>query len=685
MSNKLADETSPYLLQHADNPVEWYPWGDESLNKAKTEDKPIFLSIGYSACHWCHVMAHESFEDPETAEIMNKYFVNIKVDREERPDLDSVYMNAVVAMTGNGGWPMSVFLSPDGSPFYGGTYFPPVRRYNRPSFKEILVAIANLWERDRSELLKSAASIKKYLLELNIKDDPRDQLDPNTIVVAQSRLIETYDWQYGGWGQAPKFPQPMAIEFFLQKASTGDQRALEVALHALDRMAKGGIYDVIGGGFSRYSTDNLWLVPHFEKMLYDNAQLALVYLYAYKVTNDARYRRICEATLDFILRELSITLTENDLTQIGFFSSLDADSEGEEGKYYLWTPDEIRVILTDQQEQSFLFDAYSITPDGNFEGRNILQRSLDDEILSKRYGIPIHQIPYSLEKLHKLLFRERQKRIHPGVDDKVITAWNALALIAFAEAGRYLSRNDYIRVARANAEFLLRHLYSKGRLQRSWRAGQAKLNAYLEDYAGLALALLYLYQADPGSHYSYEKSTELAEIIMVYFHDDLWGFFDTSDDNELLLTRPKDIQDNATPCGNSLAALALLRLAGYSGDGKWRLIVEKMMMGVQDMVLRYPTGFSKWLCAFDLLFQSFSEIAIIGESTDPQRRALIDKLNQRYRPYTILAVSSPHPEPSMPKLLLNRPLLSGKSTAYVCQNFICKRPVNTPDELESLL
>ncbi|NUM49280.1 MAG: thioredoxin domain-containing protein, partial [Anaerolineales bacterium] len=429
MPNRLAHENSPYLLQHQHNPVDWYPWGSEALERAKREDKPIFLSIGYAACHWCHVMEHESFIDPRTAALMNEHFINIKVDREERPDLDGIYMQAVVAMTGSGGWPMSVFLTPDGVPFYGGTYFPPARRYNMPAFTEVLAAIANTWENDRARALRSGEQLKTHLQQEMRPLPTAVALSPETAQQAAMGLAQSYDWKNGGWGQAPKFPQPMTIDFLLNRATRGDKFALEIATHALDAMAKGGMYDVVGGGFARYSVDDRWLVPHFEKMLYDNAQLARVYLHAYLITKNAFYRRIVEETLDFVIREL----THPDG---GIYSSLDADSEGEEGKFYIWTLEEIRDVL--REEADFFIAAYHVTEGGNFEGHTVLQRALSDEELAEQFALPVEKVTPRLQAAHARLLKRRAGRIRPGTDDKVLTAWNGLMLLAFAEAGRYL-------------------------------------------------------------------------------------------------------------------------------------------------------------------------------------------------------------------------------------------------------
>ena len=494
MPNQLIHETSPYLLQHAHNPVDWFPWGPEALEKAHAENKPIFLSIGYAACHWCHVMEHESFEDPQTARLLNDYFVRIKVDREERPDLDSIYMNAVVMMTGQGGWPMSLFLTPEGQPFYGGTYFPSERRYGMPAFREVLSAVAQSWEKEQDEIHRVGSEIVQHLRQSSAWHGTAGALRPETLQQATETLLKTYDWNKGGWGQAPRFPQPMAIEFLLLQAARGDQKALQAAVHALDRMSRGGMYDVVGGGFHRYSTDDNWLVPHFEKMLYDNAQLARAYLHAYLLTGKAAFRQVCTETLDFIRREMTHP-------QGGFFSSLDADSEGQEGKYYVWTHSEVDTALPNQQDRDLFHQVYSVTTQGNFEGQNILQRNASLPEIAGQIGLPEIDLIGRLEGIHQQLTAFREKRVRPLTDDKVLVSWNALALRAFAEAARYLRRPDYLELARKNAAFLLRELYPAGRLLRAWRDGQARHNAYLEDHAGMILALLDLYQSDANPHW----------------------------------------------------------------------------------------------------------------------------------------------------------------------------------------
>jgi uncharacterized protein YyaL (SSP411 family) len=683
MTNKLSLENSPYLLQHAENPVEWYPWGPEALERARREDKPIFLSIGYAACHWCHVMAHESFEDPQTAAIMNQHYINIKVDREERPDLDSIYMNAVVAMTGQGGWPMSVFLTPQGVPFYGGTYFPPLRRYNMPAFREILQIIAETWVSDRKRLLAAGDQLIDQLRSANQVGAPQSALKADFLDQAASGLIQNYDWRHGGWGRAPKFPQPMAIEFLLRRAVRGDRKSLEAATHALKAMARGGMYDVIGGGFARYSTDDDWLIPHFEKMLYDNAQLALAYLHAYLISTEQQFRVVTEETLDFMVNEMLYRLEGEEEQFAGFISSLDADSDGEEGKYYIWTLNEIEELL-DSELAGVFIEAYGLQQAGNFEGANVIQRVKDDDALSQQLNISLKEVQKRLAQARNILAAKRKTRIPPGKDDKILISWNGLALIALAEAARYLDRPDYLDKARFIADFLLTELHPKDRLLRSWRAGTAQHNAYLEDYAALILALLSLYQSDPDPYW-FQSALQLNEEMLANFTDPTGGFFDTRLDQENLIVRPKDLQDNATPCGNALAAMALLQLGTYQGQAEWRTLAEQMLAGIQSAAGRYPTAFSYWLCAADAFFQPFQEIALLGDLHLPHIPDMIRQLWSRYRPYTLAAISTYPPPSSAPALLQNRALVDEKPTAYVCQNFACKLPVTDPADFAQQL
>jgi uncharacterized protein len=661
--------------------VDWYPWGEIALQRARSENKPIFLSIGYAACHWCHVMAHESFEDSHTAGVMNQYFINIKVDREERPDLDAIYMSAVVAMTGQGGWPMSLFLTPTGEPFYGGTYFPPRRRYNMPAFQEVLLGVAQAWEQNPGAVQQAGKELVSRLLPLPGLSQP-SKLDPDLPGHAALHLAQTYDWQHGGWGQAPKFPQPMALEFLLRRASTDNSTlAFDVVNHALHAMAQGGMYDVVAGGFARYSTDDNWLVPHFEKMLYDNAQLALVYLHAYLISGEQQLRRVCETTLNFILRELR---APHSSSFPGFFSSMDADSEGEEGKYYLWSFDEIAAAVKDQQDFNFFQAAYSLNPEGNFDGRIILQRRASNAELARQYKLSEDGVMLRLQRLHDLLRQIRNQRQAPGLDDKVLTGWNGLALIALAEAGRYLGRDDYRIAAQQNAAFILRALHPGDLLFRSWRAGKAQHPGYLEDYASIILGLLALYQTDADPQW-FQAALNLTGEMNTHFKDPQGGFFDTRDDQPVTIYRPKDLQDNATPSGNALAAQALLLLSAYQGNSNWREQAEYMLVNNDTILRNHPLFAGQWLSAYDLAVNPITEVAIVGNPALPSTQALWTTLWTHFRPHCVTALSDYPPSTFSPQLLQARPLVNGAPSAYVCRDFVCQQPVNTPQAFATQL
>jgi hypothetical protein len=687
MPNHLVNETSPYLLQHADNPVDWYPWNSVALKKAKTENKPIFLSIGYAACHWCHVMAHESFDDHETAALMNEHFVNIKVDREERPDLDGIYMSATQAMTGSGGWPMSVFLTPDLQPFYAGTYFPPVRRYNMPSFREVLGAIADVWENQREKAIDSAGRITAHIQSQATLSSFELSLKQEDLNLAVRNLLEGYDWGYGGWGDAPKFPQPMTIEFLLRRHVVGDANALKPAVHALKNMARGGMYDVVGGGFARYSVDNFWRVPHFEKMLYDNAQLARAYLHAWQVTGEPAFRRIVEETIDFVAREM--THPEG-----GFYSSLDADSEGEEGKFYVWTREEIRDQLSDDSE--FFEAAYGITERGNWEGKTVLQRTLDDSTLAARFDLDLETATAKLVECHARLLNARDKRIRPGTDDKVLTAWNGLMLATVAEAARvmpmeaeiasvYSKGNDkYYKMATRSGEFLLTALRPDGHLRRAWRDGKAASEVFLEDYAALITGLLELYQTDFNNRW-FASALELADEMIERFSNPDGGFFDTPADGETLIIRPRDLQDNATPSGNALACEALLKLAAFTDNGSYRDLAEGALKTIAEAAIRYPTAFARWLSAADFALGNVKQVAVLGDAGERSFEELFHVVRNEYRPNVVVAASPYPPGKDAPALLAERPLVKGKATAYVCEGFICKQPVSTAKALRQQL
>jgi uncharacterized protein YyaL (SSP411 family) len=550
MSNRLQNATSPYLLQHAENPVNWFEWGEDALLLAKNEDKPIFLSIGYAACHWCHVMAHESFEDEATASVMNERFINIKVDREERPDLDTIYMDAVVAMTGQGGWPMSVFLTPDGTPFFGGTYFPPTRRHGLPGFHELLLQIAHVWQSDRARLLGSGEQLAEYLKRDQLSMSGGGEADASLLEAASSRLHDAYDWSHGGWGAAPKFPQATSIDFLLDRyVMSGDKLARDMATHALKAMAVGGIYDQLGGGFARYAVDRDWQVPHFEKMLYDNALLLASYLKAWQVTSDPLFRRIAEETFEFLMREMRHH-------EGGFFSSLDADSEGEEGKFYVWTNDEIRDVVGDGGHAEMILDHYGVLDGPNFEGANVLRAAHDRADLVEAHSLSPEEVSDALHKARDALFQHRLARIRPGLDDKILTSWNGMLLQALSLGAQATGDHRWYEAAGTLAEFLLSELLVEGQLLHSWRDGRARFNAYLEDQAALGLGWLELYATEFEPRW-YRAAVDRAHDILEHYTDEAGGFFDTSVDHENLITRPQSTQDTPTPSGR----------AGVAADG----------------------------------------------------------------------------------------------------------------------
>jgi uncharacterized protein YyaL (SSP411 family) len=666
MPNRLAGETSPYLLQHAHNPVDWYPWGPEALARAKDENKPIFLSIGYAACHWCHVMERESFEDAATAADLNREFVAVKVDREERPDLDQVYMGAVQAMTGGGGWPMSVFLTPDGKPFYGGTYFPPEAAHGMPAFRQVLAGVVKAWHDERDEVLAAGGRMVASLIEHNQTVTSDDASTRELLDTATAAIEAGFDATNGGWGRAPKFPQPMTIEYLLRRAATtGDPRPLAVARRSLDAMAAGGIHDQLGGGFHRYATDAIWLVPHFEQMLYDNAQLARVYIHAFALTGDARYRDVASGTLDYLLHELR----RDDGT---FAASQDADTEGVEGATFVWTAAEIREVLGDDAP---LFTAvYDVTEPGNWEGRTILRRVL-----------PIGDVAQEarLGAARERLLEVRRTRAQPARDDKALAAWNGLAIAALAEGGR-LGDDRYVDAAVMAAEALVAGLLRPdGRLGRSWKDGRATGEGVLEDYADLADGLLALYEATFDERW-FVTARQLADTILDHFVDPAGGFFDTADDHETLITRPKDVQDNAVPAGGSMATGILLKLAALTGESRYRAAAERAIATVIPYLARYPTGFANWLSAAHLAVEGIDELAIVGPPDDEATRALIAVATTGFRPNLVLAIS---PDPSAPAvpLLEGRDQIDGQPTAYVCRDFTCRLPATDPAALREQL
>jgi uncharacterized protein YyaL (SSP411 family) len=664
MANRLADETSPYLLQHKDNPVDWYAWGPAALERARAEDKPILLSIGYAACHWCHVMERESFEDPDTAAYMNEHFVCVKVDREERPDLDSIYMEVVQGMTGHGGWPLTAFLDPEGVPFYGGTYFPPEPRHGMPSFRMVMEAVAESWGTQRERIRASGARIREQLGTIGEIEPSAEPLSPDLIGTAVSRLRMMADMRHGGFGGAPKFPPSDALELLLARGVT------DVVEVTLDAMAHGGIYDQVGGGFARYSVDDVWLVPHFEKMLYDNALLARTFLHAWQALGHERYRRVCEETLVWALREMRGP-------EGGFHSALDADSEGEEGRFYVWTPDEIREALERGGLGEVADDViahYGVTQDGNFEGRNILHvPGGADAEASER-----------VTDARRALYSHRSRRVWPAKDDKRLTSWNALMIGSLAEAGAALPCADYREAAVTCAEFVWRELRDdRGRLLRTYRDGEARLDAYLEDYAYMLEALLTLYESTFDVRW-FDAARETADLMIELFADDeRGGFFTTAHDHERLIARRKDVDDHPIPSGNSAAAFGLIRLAALTGEHEY----ERRAVGVFRLFSRaaaqHPHALAHLLRGLDFHFASVKEVALVGPAGGDGLGELAAVVRSDFRPHVVLAGGPEGTE--RPELMLERSAVEGRPAAYVCENFACRQPVTKPEALAAAL
>ncbi|MFN8661894.1 MAG: thioredoxin domain-containing protein [Thermomicrobiales bacterium] len=680
MTNRLATETSPYLLQHAENPVDWYPWGEEALARARAEDKPILVSIGYSACHWCHVMEHESFENPEIAAKMNDLFVNIKVDREERPDLDAIYMTAVQALTGHGGWPMNVFLTPDGTPFYGGTYFPPEDRQGMPGFPKVLEAVADAYRERREEVDENAEQIREMLRrsaqELPL---PRD-LQGEVADEASENLARSFDARNGGFGSAPKFPQPAIIEFLLRQSKrASDTRAEVMARRTLDRMASGGIYDHLGGGFARYAVDAVWLVPHFEKMLYDNAQLASAYLAGFQAYHDARYRKVAEETLDFVARDMT---GEHG----GFFSTLDADTEGHEGRFYIWTPEEIDAALP-AQDAALIKTWFAVTPGGNFEGTTVLSTPRSLETVATEAGVTTEELAAAIERSVPALLAEREKRTRPGRDEKVITAWNGMMLRAFADGGRILQRPDFLEIARKNAAFVLENLQRNGVLLRSWKDGDARISGFLEDYALFIDGLLSLYRATLEARWL-EEALRLTEGMIARFaSDENAGFFDAAADHATPITRSRDLHDGATPSGNAVAADVLLRLGAMTGNDAWTARATELLQSLATTMREHPLAAGRYLSALSFYLGPVQELALAGDRANEALQALLDASYGVYSPNLIVGYvdeGSPELLARLP-FLQDRPARGGQATAYLCEHMACLPPVHDPEALKALL
>jgi len=690
MPNRLAQETSPYLLQHANNPVDWYPWGAEALERAKREDRPILLSIGYAACHWCHVMEHESFENEATARLMNERFVNIKVDREERPDLDSIYMQAVQAMTGHGGWPMTVFLTPEGAPFYGGTYFPPEDRHGMPSFTRILTSVSDAYRSKRESVAQSAAAIREQVYEAAAAARARSTgtLSPALLDRAYRGIAQQYDMKHGGLEGAPKFPQPMAFDFVLRHwRRTGTGWALEMVSNTFRKMARGGMYDQVGGGFARYSVDAVWLVPHFEKMLYDNALLGRLGVHLWQALRNgdpstssgqaAEVRRVAEETFDWLAREMTSPAG-------GFYSTLDADSEGHEGKFYVWDEAELDELLG-PVDAPLVKAYYGVTPPGNFEGRNILHVPHDPKLVAMRAGVGEEALMDAVARAKRTLYAARAKRVWPGRDEKILAGWNGLMLRAVAEGARVFG-NDALRdLAVANGEFLLREMVrAGGRVMRTHKDGVTRIPGFLEDHGAVGLGLVALYELTFERRWL-DSAREVAAAAVEWFWDEEAGvFYDTAKDAERLITRPRDVTDNAVPSGTSLAVELLLHMAEYFHDVEARRRADWTLETLAEPMARYPGAFGHLLGAAELAVRGAVEVALVGDPSAADFRALGAELATRYVPSLVLAGGRPDDAAGV-ALLEGRPMQGGRATAYVCRGYACEAPVVEPEALAGQL
>jgi uncharacterized protein YyaL (SSP411 family) len=678
-TNRLIDETSPYLLQHAHNPVDWFPWGEEAFKKARTENKPILLSIGYSACHWCHVMERESFENEKIASLMNELFVSIKVDREERPDLDEIYMSAVQMLTGRGGWPMTMFLTPDGKPFYGGTYFPPEDRYGAPGFPKILLGVASAFREKPQEVEQSVNQILAALERMSSSSEGQKPFSSDIIAQSAEQLSKAYDSDHGGLGKAPKFPNVGVYELFLRHYHHSKNALyLEMLTHTLRKMADGGIYDHLGGGFHRYSVDEKWLVPHFEKMLYDNAQLVRIYALAYCVTKDEYFKRVVDETVAYLLREMRDP-------NGGFYSTQDADSEGEEGKFFVWSPAEVQHIVGEKASEVFC-RIYDVSEQGNFEEKNILHPILTWEQASKYFGKEQSEIETLISEAKKKLFQERETRIKPFRDEKIITAWNGLMLSGLAEAIKISPKPEYAEAANRAVKFIFSKLFSDGHLLHTYKDGTAKLLAYLDDYAFLGVGLLDLYEAT-FDRAKLARAVELADIMLGEFWDDTDGaFFYTGKSHEQLIARAKPVFDGSIPSGNAMAAQLLLRLYHLTGTEVYLARAETVMRSYYDAMESQPFGFAHMLCALDFYLEKPKEIVVVSNGDDLAAEKLTREIHSVYLPNkTVQWVGPGEPLESISLLLKGKTQIAGQATVYVCHNFTCSQPVTDAGSLKALL
>ena len=675
MTNRLAGETSPYLLQHANNPVDWHPWGRDALERARVENKPILLSIGYSACHWCHVMAHESFENEAIAAVMNEHFINIKVDREERPDLDAIYMQAVQALTGHGGWPMTVFLTPFGEPFYGGTYYPPEDRQGIPGFTRVLESVADAFRTNPDGIAQTTRQLLTMYESAKLQARSEGALTPHALDLAYRGIAQKYDVRHAGFEGAPKFPPTMTLDFLLRYwKRTGTEYALQMVTDTFRAMARGGIYDQIGGGFHRYAVDAIWLVPHFEKMLYDNALLARLGAHLWQATKDDEVRNVTIETIRWVAREM--TSPEG-----GFYSSLDADSEGEEGKFYVWDSAELDRLLG--SDSPAVKEYFGVTPGGNFEGGNILHVRNDPAFAAARAGVSVELFSKIIADAKETLYPVRAKRVWPGRDDKILAGWNGLMLRGVATAARAFEREDFRKLALANGEFLRRRMIRNGRVMRTWKSGEARISGFLEDYAAVGLGFLSLYELTFDTSWV-KSANEVATSMIEWFWDDQLGaFFDSPSDAESLIARPRDVTDNAIPSGTSLAVDLLQSLSELCQDAEMRRRSTFVLETLATPLLRYPTAFGHMLGAADMAVNGAVEVAIAGKPREKTFAALEHEVARHYVPSLVLAGgNSPADQIA---LLAGREARSGKATAYVCRSYACEEPAATPAILASQL
>jgi uncharacterized protein len=681
-NNRLMHETSPYLQQHAHNPVDWYPWGEEALAKAKTEDKPILLSIGYSACHWCHVMEYESFENERIAEVMNKHFISIKVDREERPDLDQIYQYVVQMFGVGGGWPLTMFLTPEKEPYYGGTYFPPEDRFGRPGFPKVLEAAARYYREHKAEISQTTQQVKQGLERLSTFRESSQPLSKSVIENAVRKLNNIFDETNGGFGTQPKFPNPMNLAMFLRYwRSTGHESYLRMGLLALQKMAQGGVYDQLGGGFHRYAVDAHWLVPHFEKMLYDNAQLLRLYVDAYRITKEPFYRRVVQETVQYVQREMLHP-------EGGFYATQDADSEGEEGKFFVWTPDEITAVLGPEVGEIFC-RAYGVDEQGNFEhGKSILHHAMTPDWLTHEFGTDVGTVERTLAEARQKLFVAREQRIKPFRDEKIIVAWNGLMISAFLDAADLLGDERIRQDALRSIDFILTHLVQEGRLRHSFKDGQAKLAAYLDDHACFVACLIDAFEST-GEQRFLRLAEEFHRATLANFWDDVQGaFFLTGPDHETLIHRPKDPFDLAVPGGNSIATQNLLRLYYYTGDETHVQQAETVLRLFRDQMEENPFSFGQMLCALDFYLETPKEVVIIGQRDQPDAQSLLRVIRESYVPNKLLLVIPP--DAGAGEAFAHLPVeemtqVQGQATAYVCTNFACSAPTIDAEALAKLL